>query len=242
MRAVERKTIVGDTVLRYRVAGEGDPLVLVHGLAGSWRWWAPALPALAARREVHLVDLPGFGSVRGGRFLLRDAPALVGALADELGLDTLDLAGHSLGGLISARLAAARPELVRRLVLVAPAGVHARSSMRAHLLPLAATALRARPRLNALIAADAVRAGPWTLWRAARDLLADDLRAELEGIRAPTLLVWGQRDALVPPALAAAFTGAIADARVVVLPGAAHVPMVERPQAFADAVLAFLDQ
>jgi pimeloyl-ACP methyl ester carboxylesterase len=229
-------------VIRYRVAGEGDPLLLVHGLAGSWRWWAPVLPPLGARREVHLVDLPGFGAVRGGRFLLRDAPVLVGALADDLGLPSVDLAGHSLGGLVSARLAAVRPELVRRLVLVAPAGALARSSMRAHLLPLAASALRARPSLNALIAADALRAGPWTLWRAARELLADDLRAELGAIRAPTLLVWGQRDALVPPALAAAFTDAVPDTSLVVLPGVGHVPMVERPQAFADALLEFLDQ
>lgn len=92
------------------------------------------------------------------------------------------------------------------------------------------------------MATDALRAGPWTLWRAARDMLADDVRADLAAVRAPTLLVWGERDALVPPTLAASFADTLPDTRLALLPRAGHVPMQERPGDFAAAVLGFLDE
>lgn len=50
--------------IRYEVAGEGEPVVLVHGLSGSTRWWSRNAPALARRCRIYLVDLPGFGAMR----------------------------------------------------------------------------------------------------------------------------------------------------------------------------------
>jgi pimeloyl-ACP methyl ester carboxylesterase len=239
----EQQIRVGRVDVRYRVAGAGEPLLLVHGLSGSWRWWRDSLPALAEHRRVVLVDLPGFGGMRGQRFGLPQAPALLGSLAESLELPerSVDLVGHSLGGLVCARLAAERPDLVRRLVLVAPAGALPSAALRAHVLPLAATLARSGPRLVRLAALDAARAGPATLWRAARQLLSYDVRADLASVRAPTLLLWGERDGLVPPSLGEAFRAMLPDARLQLLAGAGHNPMVERPDAFARAVLDFLD-
>jgi pimeloyl-ACP methyl ester carboxylesterase len=87
---------------------------------------------------------------------------------------------------------------------------------------------------------DALRAGPATLWRAARDLLAEDVSEDLRRIAAPTLLVWGERDTLVPPATGDLLRKVIEDSRLLVVEGAGHVPMFDRPEEFDAALLAFL--
>jgi pimeloyl-ACP methyl ester carboxylesterase len=234
---------VGGAPVRYRVAGSGPPAVLVHGLGGSWRWWEPVVEPLAARLSVHLVDLPGFGSARRRSFVLADAPSYVRALIEEIGLERPHLVGHSLGGAVCARAAALWPHVVGRLVLAAPAGLLDRRHPVQYALPLAAALRHARPRFLRVAAADSLRAGVRTLYRAGTQLLGDDaLRDELGSIAAPTLLVWGERDPLVPLHLAAEYEWAIQHTRLVVLSGAGHVAMADRPEEFARALLDFLEQ
>jgi len=210
----------------------------VHGLAGSARWWHATEDAFRGRRRVVALDLPGFGSERRARFALDDAPAHVAFRLEEVG--RAHLIGHSLGGLVAARVAARRPDLVDRLVLVAPAGALPRRSLPAHALQLAHALRHTSPQFARLLFGDALRGGPRTLWQAARDLLDDDVVPELEQIHAPTLLVWGSHDPLVPPALGELFRGAIPNAELVLVEGARHVPMLERPAEFATLVDEFL--
>ena len=239
---VEREVEVGGTRVRYRVAGAGDPLILVHGLAGSARWWRPSLPAFAARHRVYLVDLPGFGTLRrlAASFVLAEAAGWLGEWMEAAGLRRADVVGHSMGGAICVRLAASRPDSVRRLVLVAPSGLMMRRSLVANVVPLVRSLGRTTPRFLSALTRDALRAGPRVVWRAARQIVDEDLRDELPRITAPTLLVFGQQDALVPPAVAHVFRSAIRGSRLLVLERAAHVPMFDRPEVFESAVLAFL--
>lgn len=224
----------------WHCAGAGPPLVLVHGLAGSWRWWRPVLPALARRFETHLVDLPRFGAVAGAR--PGDAADWLVRWLDAVGLVRPALVGHSLGGLLAAQVAARHPELPRRLVLTGPAGVPTGRSGLRETLVLASCAWTVSPRFLPVLAADVLRWGPPALLRGGLYALATDLRADLARIEAPTLLVWGERDRLVPARLGPVWRDAIPAARLAVIPGAAHVPMVERPSAFARAVLDFLEE
>jgi pimeloyl-ACP methyl ester carboxylesterase len=230
------------TPIRYRQIGErdGDPVVLVHGLAGSSRWWDPVARALATRHRVYLVDLPGFGEWRPRRFILREAPAALARWMAHAGVPAAHVVGHSMGGLVAARLAAAWPERVHRLVLVAPAGVPSGRGMLHHVAPLVAAVSTAPARFLPTLVADAARAGPLTTLRAARDLLADDVRRDLHAIAAPTLVVLGDRDRLVPPALGAVFAHELRDARLLVLEDTGHVPMAERPRELGGAMLEFL--
>ena len=218
--------------MAFAVVGQGDPLVLVHGLGGSPRWWEHNLELLGSRFELHLVDLPR-------RLALADAPSwLAGALA-EAGLARAHVLGHSFGAAVAVRLAAERPELVDRLVLVSPAGLRSRRTLLGHALPLAAS-LRTAPRpFLRVIAGDALRAGPLALARTARDLLAGDTLDALRDVRAPTLLLFGRRDAVVPLSLADVYGRELRDSRLVVL-DTGHVPMAERPHEFDAAVADFL--
>ena len=217
-------------------------VVLLHGLAGSSRWWSGNIAALAQGHDVHVLDLPGFGAQRRQRSPLADAPAYVCAWLRERGLGGVHLVGHSLGGAVAARVAARHPDLVERLVLVAPAGTLAHRPLHRHALELALAAVSPGPRFLPRLGADALRAGPGTILRASRELLGDDsLRAELRAIGAPTLLVWGDRDPLVPRSVADVFLNGIRDASLVVIQGAGHVPMVERPKEFNRVLREFLE-
>jgi pimeloyl-ACP methyl ester carboxylesterase len=222
--------------VRYRVTGSGKPLVLVHGLAGSWRWWSPVLRLLAERRRVYVVDLPRLRRGAVGAQL----SAWLGRWLDAAALERVDLAGHSLGGLVTAELAAHRGERTRRLVLVAPAGIPCGRSVPARAVPLLRSLNDIRGSF-AMVAADALRAGPFALTRGAAFVSNHDLREELPEVRAPTLLVWGDRDRLVPIRIAEEWQQLLPTSRLARL-SCGHVPMLEAPDDLAGCMLGFLDE
>jgi pimeloyl-ACP methyl ester carboxylesterase len=231
-----REVEVEGRPVRYRVTGTGDPLVLVHGLAGSWRWWSPLLRALGERRRVHVVDLPRLRRAVGGAQL----SAWLGRWLDAAALGRVDLAGHSLGGLVAAEFAARRRDRTRRLILVAPAGIPCGRSVPARAVPLLRTLKDVRPSL-ATVAADALRAGPFALARGIAFVSTHDLREELRRVRAPTLLVWGERDRLVPVRIAAEWQQLLPASRLTWL-SCGHVPMLEAPCDLARCMVGFLDE
>jgi pimeloyl-ACP methyl ester carboxylesterase len=231
---------VGSASVGYTVAGAGPPLVLVHGLAGSGRWWRHNVPALARSHRVHTVDLIGFGASRGGRFALAEAPAILGAWVRQLGLGPAALVGHSMGGLVAADLAASEPELVSRLALVNAAALPVGRRYARHVWGLVGALRRTRLSLLPVLLADSLRAGPRTMLGAIWQLLRADITPRLGAITAPTLIIWGEHDRLLPPDLGRQLQGRIPGARLVVIPGAGHNPMWERPAAFNAALLAFL--
>jgi len=124
----ERFAEVKSVRLRYFVGGSGEPLLLVHGLGGAASNWVELAPALARRRRVLAVDLPG----HGGSSALPAAPSTaayadrIGLLAELEGMLPAPVVGHSFGGLVALRLAMRRPEAVTGIVLAAAAGISLR--------------------------------------------------------------------------------------------------------------------
>lgn len=221
---------------RFVVAGSGEALVLVHGLAGSLRWWSRLLGPLAAHRRVFAVDLP-----RPTRVLPPAHLSLwLARWFDAVGLEQADVVGHSLGGTVAARLALSRPDVARRLVLVAPAGIPCGRGLLQRVLGVAGALYDLRDDL-ALIAGDALRARPLGLARAVAFVSRCDLRDELGAVRTPTLLVWGARDRVVPNGVAEEWHRLIPRSRIVSVPGG-HVPILEAPREVAESILTFLDE
>ena len=230
-------------ILTYQAAGAGPPVVLIHGLSGSGRWWSKNAGVLAERFRVYSVDLVGFGQSRGrGRFDLGRAAAQLATMLDRLGIAHAGVVGHSMGGLIAVGLAAEYPEQVDRLVLVNAAVFANRRDRRLGRLGWGLIqALRSTPPdFVPMLARDAFRAGPRTLGFATYQLLSADWTAKLGQIRAPTLVICGEQDTVVPVACGRDLAGTIANARLAIMPGCGHSPMWDTPSAFNDLVLRFL--
>ncbi|HEY8477370.1 MAG TPA: alpha/beta fold hydrolase [Chloroflexota bacterium] len=231
----------GPHTVYYQVAGEGKPVVLLHGLAGSTRWWAPTIAPLARAFRVYVIDLIHFGGSSSRQpFALNRAARLLIEWMDWLGVPRASIVGHSLGGHIAADLAADFPDRVDRLVLVDAAALPLERNLLRHALGLFQT-LQSLPRnIVALLVLDALRAGPVAIWSAAHELLSADIRSKLPRIQAPTLIIWGERDALLPLDLGKRLAALLPRARLAVVDGAGHTPMLERPEAFNRLIVDFL--
>ncbi len=216
-------------------------MVLVHGLSGSSRWWRRNLDALTQSHRVYSLDLSGYGSARRQRALsVRESAALIVDWLEAENLHGITLVGHSMGGHICIRVAAGHPQRIENLVLVCASGLLKASAYRTALnLPRAL--VTGRKRFVPRILTDALLAGPLNLWRNASDLLKDSVQDCLPLISSRTLVVWGERDVLVPLPLGELLAESIAGAQLAVIPRAGHVVMVDAPEAFNAAVLNFVD-
>lgn len=242
IQITRREIQVGQQTVYYQVAGEGEPVVLVHGLSASSRWWVRNIPALAQRYQVYLLDLPGFGMMRRfrWRFALDELASGIVAWMEALGFKQAHLMGHSMGGYICLRIAAQHPERIKRLVLVSPAGIPHVRSVYGYTIPLLVAFRYFKLSFFSILISDALRAGPLTILRATQDLLTRDVRDCLKDVTAPTLLVWGEHDSLVPPAFGPILQQEIRDAQLLVLKRAGHVSMFDQAEQFNAAVLGFL--
>ncbi|HEX7119210.1 MAG TPA: alpha/beta fold hydrolase [Longimicrobiales bacterium] len=227
-------------------AGSGPPVVLLHGLAGSHRWWRYTVPALQEDFRIHVPELIGFGASRSATVPPGGIPAMMELLLrwlDAQGLECPHVVGHSMGGQISIHLAASRPDRVGRLVLASAAGIPRRRSaaeLVRFLVELLPPRAWGRPAFLPTVVRDALRAGPRTILRMMYHILADDVRPLLARIRSPTLLVWGRLDPLTPLSHAWILADGIRGAQLRVIPDAAHNPMADRPRVFNRLILSFL--
>lgn len=244
--------------------GAEPALVMLHGFGAQKDVWLGLTADLPRGRRLLAPDLSGHGdSDRGpGPY---DAPRLAeeaGAWLDAVAPGPVVLAGNSLGGELAARLALRRPDATRALVLLDPAGVASpepaalRDSLLAGTNPLIPTTRAEFDRLVAfayerdpgipgpardVLAADGARRAPFLrLLFAALQAEPGGLADRLSEIRAPALVIWGAEDRVLDPSAAAVWAERLGEAKLVVLPGVGHVPMMEAPEATAELVGSFL--
>jgi pimeloyl-ACP methyl ester carboxylesterase len=239
---VPREATVATRRLFYGEAGMGAPLILIHGLGGSARWWFSMFPELtSAHFRVLAPDLPGFGRSPGPMLKIPEAARAVVDLADHLGLARFFLCGHSMGGAVAAQVAAEFGGRVRRLVLIDSAGI--RSGTHARWLGrLAQPWSWCPPWFYRTFLGDLLRAGPGNMLEGMRQLGRYDIRPVLERVKAPSLVIWGEKDSLTPLAHGRRIVEGLNDARLELVAGARHLPMVSHPDTVSRLVVSFLKE
>jgi 3-oxoadipate enol-lactonase / 4-carboxymuconolactone decarboxylase len=241
---------------RYRVVGPGDagpPLLLVHGAAGGLYVWQEQITGLGHSRRLIVPDLPGHGgseTLDPPFTLARVADRLV-ALADVLGVARLVPVGHSMGGAIALELALRHPDRVAALVLMStgarlPVSEAVFRAIREHwdgfggFLAAVAYASTTPPEIVARYTGGPLQATPEAVLADFEACHAFDARDRLAGVSVPTLVLWGEADALVGGGRVKQLAGGIPGSRLVSIPGAGHMAMQEQPARVNEALQQFL--
>lgn len=249
--------------IHYEIAGEGPPLLLVPGIASDGASWAPLLPLLERTFTLIRIDNRGAGrTVAEGEPTIDDMVRDCAALIDHLGYEKVAVAGHSMGGLIGQRLAAACPGKVEKLVTIASSDCHG-AKERTLFKDLASLYFELEPRTwfrllfqwlfsapffadERVLAAAAQASADYPLRQSPEDFarqvsaLAAVPPVDLLRIECPTLALAASLDLLAPPADVYAGHAGIPHLTTVVIEDAAHSVHWEQPAKVAEAMAEFL--
>ena len=242
-------------------------VILLHGLGSSLHTWEPWAQSLSGTHRVIRYDLPGFaltGADPAGNYSEARGMEVLAALMDKLSIVRASIVGNSMGGRLAWNFAATYPQRIDKLVLISPDGFESpgytygkspdvpalvklmryvlpKSFLRMNLAPAYADASLLSDavvtRYHDLMLAPGVRDA--MIARMGQTVLTDPVPA-LRRILAPTLLLWGEKDALIPVSNAADYKNALPNAELVTLPDLGHVPHEEAPAASLAPVQAFL--
>jgi pimeloyl-ACP methyl ester carboxylesterase len=245
---------VAETDLVFIKGGAGKPLLILHEELGypGWMQWNETL---AKERTLLIPQQPGFGKTPRLDWIrsYRDLAGFYSIVVRELKLDPIDVIGFSAGGFIAAEMAAADPRIFSHMVLVGPMGIKPEQGEIADIFPLT---IRSLLRLTVADATTPefgkIYGGEMTpeQFEAFEEARAETARIGwepymhnpslpylLKGVKSlPTLLVWGQKDAVVPKGCITAYQQAITGAKVIEIPNVGHRPEIENSAEFVRAV------
>ncbi|MGQ9627105.1 MAG: alpha/beta fold hydrolase [Anaerolineae bacterium] len=236
--------VIKGGLIHYEAFGRGKPLVFVHGWLGSWRYWMPAMEELSDRYRTYALDLWGFGDSDKSqdRYTVAEYVELVTSFMEEMGIGKAALVGHALGGAVAVRFAVLYPERVDRLMAVC--------------LPLSGEAISLRtltadsnllfgglfgyPREYQPVQQEMKKTAENAILHSAQSVMELDLLADLESLKVPLLIVYGQKDRIVDPNQARLLS-INATVRSMYMAEAKHFPMLEESSKFNRLLRDFLE-
>ncbi len=247
----------------------GDPVILIHGLMDSAYHWSKNIDALAQAHRVWAVDLIGFGfssRITEPTYSLKNFARGVCEFLDAQKITRASVAGHSLGGAIALQLAHDFPERVDKLILIDPAAYWkipdaVRFAARVPYVPRALASLAVQSQRAREVAWRGALGDPShfdarEMAKRTRHLRvkgtvdalvamtasprATDLPKGLKRIAAPALIIWGEKDLVLPKQHGKRLTRDLSNARLVVVKNAGHIPNAEYPAAVNSLMIEFL--
>jgi pimeloyl-ACP methyl ester carboxylesterase len=244
--------------IRYFTAGNGEPLLYLHGSGGLT--WGPFLDQLAEDYAVTAPEHPGYGESSGLEHLedMTDFALYVGDFCDTVGIERAHVVGHSLGGMLAAEVAIQQAQYVDRLVICNAIGFWRDESPvldyiitpPEELMPAVFADLTSPAVLATFKPPENEEELQTMMYERTKSFMAAGkfawpipdrgLKRRIHRIKAPALIIWGEKDGLVPPVYAEDFKSGIKDSKVVILKNTAHMPMYEDPDGFTSAVRDFL--
>ncbi len=255
-----QKLLNGKFSLEMQVYGSGEPLLYLHG-AGGLMPVEPFLEDLGRHFKVYAPHFPGYGESTGIEHIddIADAVLFYHELMDELGIPTAYIVGHSMGGMMAAEIAAFDVHRASKLVLIAPAGFWIDETPIPDLFAAQLTEMAGllfhdpnspAARMMTAIPSDFKVLEAMYVERVKRFAAASKflwpipdrgLKKRAYRIAAPTLLLWGDDDKLIPPAYAKEFESRIKNIRLEIIRNAGHMVMYEQRESLVGAIRKFLE-
>jgi pimeloyl-ACP methyl ester carboxylesterase len=257
----QQTVIVHGHTVAYHEAGKGSVVILIHGLGADWRHWSANLDALSQNFRVIALDQIGYGQSDKPimRYRVDIFSDYLHGFMQALKIPKASLVGNSLGGWVALDFTIRHPQMVEKLVLVDAAGLRPTAALKwpeggrkpLSLLNthwffdlMAANKEWATTDLGPSAFERHVENGDsYTVASSVAEMITgrEFEDKKLDKIKAPTLIVWGHDDMLIPLAMGEQFHKGIAGSQMIVMDGTGHIPMVGKPAEFNDAVGKFLN-
>ena len=255
-------------------AGEGQPVLFLHGLGGSWEDWAANLQSFAPSYRAMAIDFPGFGDSDKPdvEYSIEWLRGIVEKFLEERKLEQVTVVGHSMGAFVGLKLAARGSSRIQRLVVVDAVGIGDKAEFLSYVLTKRIMGPDSRWESIEGVMRDQFRGMIETFIKVQRpktsreffqsvpkspitgnpllpmtpsvqlsaSIIDFDIRPELAFILQPTLILWGEKDPIAPPADAMYLKSKIPRATLAMLEGCGHSPMKEQPERFDREVWKFL--
>ncbi len=254
--------LFSNSTVNAAVSGEGTPLFLFHSLLSDRASFDAIAPQLSRSRRVIVPELPGFGGSKAAAGGLADVADRMGEMVADAAADGSGIVlGNGYGGFVALQMAARHPDLARKLILAdcgaafSEQGREAFRNMAAAarakgLAAITDVAMRrlfaadfqaAHPDLMADRREAFLKTDPVVLQAACGQLAELDLRPELPKVKMPVLVLVGEHDEATPPPMSPELAALLPNAQLKILTGCAHVPQLQAPQLFLEAIADFID-
>lgn len=250
----EEKNLINGLEINYKIAGEGEPLLILHGWGGSSDSWIKVQRILAENGfKVICPDLPGFGKSETlpEPWTIKDYSDFILDLFGKFNLQRVFLLGHSFGGRIAIKFTALYPLKIKKLILVSSAGIKyektfwyffisviAKIGSKFSFLPFYSF-FRKIFYKYILRKTDYLEA-KGVLKETFKKIIEEDLRIYLPQIIVPTLIIWGKEDKFTPLSDAYLMKEKIKNSKLEILEKIGHTPHLENPQLLSKKIIDFL--
>jgi len=255
---MEEKTILINALkINFKVAGQGPAILVLHGWGGSSSSWTKVLEFLSLKGyKVICPDFPGFGKSDSPPFSwdVADYMKWVVSFVKSQDLDELFLLGHSFGGRVAVKFALFYPEKIKALILCNSAGIKHEPGFKTRIIfrlvhigniifspkLLARFKDKARHILYSFLRHKDYVKAKGVMRQSIKKVLEEDLLPVLSKIKTKTLIIWGEKDKMVPVKDAYMFNEKIDNSKLEILAGTGHSPHLEKPKELVDIILKFL--
>lgn len=260
------EVIIKGLKIHYERKGEGEPLLILPGWGSCSEKWKDVQDELCSEFDVIIPDLPGFGESDSPSepWTIEDYLEFVREFAQQLELDSFYLVGHSFGGSLSVKIAVTRPELVKKVVLMSSAGIKPEPTFKARVMkclaekgklifkgPLSKFEGKARSAFYKLLRntdyGKANKVMKETMnnvfeYYNKADSGSGGFLSDLRKLGKKTLLVWGEKDEIIPLSYGERFKKEIDNSELQVIPQVGHSPHLECPSKTASIISEFFAQ
>ncbi len=253
----EKKIFINGLKINYKIAGQNSPILILHGWGGSSDSWVEVGKILAKEKfKVIIPDLPGFGKSETPPrpWSITDYAKWTIDFVSSQNLKEISLLGHSFGGRIAIKLTTQYSEMIKKLILCSAAGIKLEPEFETKIIfwlakignaifapkPLKRLKDFARNFFYIFLRHKDYVKADGTMRETIKKVLEEDLLPDLPKIKAKTLIIWGEKDKIVPIKYAYIFKEKIKDSKLEVIPKVGHAPNLEVSVKLAQVIINFL--